>query len=151
MRRYPRRGDGPDRPLPDDPGGGTAGASIRRVEALTGTGAETFVHRRNDLVANLAGRLQTTPDALADRVRQLQDELAEARKSLTSVQRSQAREEAARLAASPTEVHGVPLVASVVSAPDDRALREMSDAIRSRLGSGVILLATETGGQARSS
>ncbi len=127
---------------------GTA-AGIRRVEALTGTGAETFVHRRNDLVANLAGRLQTTPDALADRVRQLQDELAEARKSLTTVQRSQAREEAARLAASPTEVNGVPLVAAVVSAPDDRALREMSDAIRSRLGSGVILLATETGGQAQ--
>ncbi|HEU5348029.1 MAG TPA: alanine--tRNA ligase, partial [Ktedonobacterales bacterium] len=30
-------------------------AGIRRVEALTGTGAETFVYRRNDLVANLAG------------------------------------------------------------------------------------------------
>ena len=36
-----------------------------------------------------------------------------------------------------------------VSAPDDRALREMGDAIRDRLGSGVILLATEIDGQAR--
>lgn len=127
---------------------GTA-AGIRRVEALTGTGAEMFVHRRNDLVSNLAGRLQTTPDALADRVRQLQEELTEARRSLTNIQRSQAREEAARLAASPNEVNGVPLVAAVVSAPDDKTLREMSDAIRSRLGSGVILLAREADGQAQ--
>lgn len=127
---------------------GTA-AGIRRVEALTGTGAETFVHRRNDLVSNLAGRLQTTPDALADRVRQLQDELADARRSLNNIQRSQAREEAARLAASPTEVNGVPLVAAVVSAPDTQALQAMSDAIRNRLGSGVILLAREGDGQAQ--
>jgi alanyl-tRNA synthetase len=127
---------------------GTA-AGIRRVEALTGTGAETFVHRRNDLVSSLAGRLQTTPDALADRVRQLQDELADARRSLNNIQRSQAREEAARLAASPTEVNGVPLVAAVVSAPDTQALQEMSDAIRNRLGSGVILLAREGDGQAQ--
>jgi alanyl-tRNA synthetase len=127
---------------------GTA-AGIRRVEALTGTGAETFVHRRNDLVSSLAGRLQTTPDALADRVRQLQDELADARRSLNNIQRNQAREEAARLAASPTEVNGVPLVAAVVSAPDTQALQEMSDAIRNRLGSGVILLAREGDGQAQ--
>lgn len=124
-------------------------AGIRRVEALTGTGAERFVYRRNDLVANLAGRLQTTPDALTDRVRQLQEELTEARRSLANIQRRQARDEAAQLAASPTEVNGIPLVAAVVSAPDDKTLREMSDAIRSRLGSGVILLAAESNGQAR--
>ena len=105
---------------------GTA-AGIRRVEALTGTGAEMFVHRRNDLVSGLAGRLQTTPDALADRVRQLQEELNEARRSLATMQRNQAREEAARLAETSTEVNGVRLVAAVVSAPDDKALREMSD------------------------
>ena len=36
-----------------------------------------------------------------------------------------------------------------VSVPDDKALREMGDAIRGRIGSGVILLATEIEGQAR--
>jgi alanyl-tRNA synthetase len=127
---------------------GTA-AGIRRVEALTGTGAEMFVHRRNDLVRGLAGRLQTTPDALADRVHQLQEELNEVRRSLADMQRSQTREEAARLAANSTEVNGVPLVAAVVSVPDDKTLREMSDGIRSRLGSGVILLAMENDGQAQ--
>ena len=82
-------------------------------------------------------------------MRQLQDELAETRRSLGAIQRGQTREEAARLAASPAEVNGVPLVAAVVSAPDTQALHDMSDAIRSRLGSGVILLAREADGQAQ--
>jgi alanyl-tRNA synthetase len=127
----------------------STGTGTRRVEALTGTGADQFVRRRNDLVASLAGRLQTTPDALSDRVHQLQEELAEARKQLAGAQRDQARNEAAQLAASPGEVRGVPLVASLVSAPDDRALRELGDAVRSRLGSGIIVLATQANGQAR--
>ena len=38
----------------------------------------------------------------------LQDELAEARRTLQQAQRAQAREEAAHLAATPEEVHGVP-------------------------------------------
>jgi alanyl-tRNA synthetase len=46
-------------------------------------------------------------------------------------------------------VAGIPVVAATVSVPDDRALRDLSDAIRSRLGSGVVLLAAEVDGQAR--
>ena len=42
-----------------------------------------------------------------------------------------------------------PVVIAQVSVPDDKALREMGDAIRDRIGSGVILLATEIEGQAR--
>ncbi len=126
-------------------------AGIRRIEALTGQGAISHLRRRSDLVETLADRLQTAPepDSIADRVRQLQDELTETRKRLAQVQRGQAREEAARLAASPARVRDVPVVAAVVSVPDDRALRDLGDAIRARLGSGVIALGAELDGQAR--
>jgi alanyl-tRNA synthetase len=125
------------------------GTNMRRIEALTGHGAETHLRRRSDLVTNMAERLQTTPDSLVDRVQQLQEELAEARRDLRRAQASQGREEAARLAATPVDVQGVPVVAAVVSAPDDRTLREMGDAIRNQLPSGVIVLAAELDGQAR--
>jgi alanyl-tRNA synthetase len=126
-------------------------AGTRRIEALTGVGAMRHLRRRSDLVDTLADRLQTAPepDSIADRVRQLQDELAEMKRRLTQVQRGQAREEAARLAASPIRMGDVPIVAAAVSVPDDRALRDMADAIRSRLGTGVVLLAAELGDQAR--
>jgi alanyl-tRNA synthetase len=129
----------------------SVGANIRRVEALTGTGALGHLRRRSDLVSLLATRLQTAPDptAIEERMRQIQDELAEARRTLQQAQRAQARAEAAHLAATPEEVHGANLVIATVTVPDDKALREMGDAIRDRMGSGVILLATEIEGQAR--
>src|SRR5579859_3717310 len=127
----------------------SVGTNIRRVEALTGFGAETHLRRRSDLVSNAAERLQTTPDTLVERVQALQEELAEARRQLRKAQASQWREEAARLAGAPREARGVPVVAAVVQVGDDRALREMGDAIRGRLGSGVIALAAEVDGQAR--
>jgi alanyl-tRNA synthetase len=125
------------------------GTGIRRIEALTGVGAETHLRRHSDLVTSAAERLQTTPDSLVERVQQLQEELAEARRDLRRAQMSQGREEAARLAATPADVAGIPLVAAVVSVPDDRTLREMGDAIRARLISGVIVLAAEIDGQVR--
>ncbi len=124
-------------------------SGTRRVEALTGTGAEDFFRKRNDTVLSLSSRLQTNPDALNERVNALQEELKEAQRQLAQVRRGQSREEAQRLASEPQTVNGVPLVAAVVAPRDEKALREMGDAVRSRLGSGVIVLATENDGQAR--
>jgi alanyl-tRNA synthetase len=127
----------------------SVGTSVRRIEALTGTGAQTYLRSRNALVATMAERLQTTPEQIADRVQQLQEELSAARRQLRRAQAEASREEADRLARSPRDVRGVPLVAAVVPVADERALREMGDAIRNKLGSGVILLAAELDGQAR--
>jgi alanyl-tRNA synthetase len=124
-------------------------AGVRRIEALTGLGALAHLRARSELVDTLVERLQARPDTVVERVRALQEELGEARKRLNQVQRGQAREEAERLAAAPRQVAGIPVVAATVSVPDDRGLRDLSDAIRSRLGSGVVLLAAEVDGQAR--
>ena len=124
-------------------------SSVRRIESLTGLGAQDFLRDRSRLVETVAERLQTTPDTLGERVRALQEELSDTRRQLRKAQTSQWRDEAARIAASPVEVRGVPVVAAVVSAADERVLREMGDAIRSRIGTGVIVLAADLDGQAR--
>jgi alanyl-tRNA synthetase len=125
------------------------GTNLRRIEALTGVGARTYLTERSALLANAAERLQTTPDTVGDRVQQLQEELAATRRELRRMQGAQGREEAQRLVSTAREVHGVPVVAAAVSAPDERALREMGDAVRTRLNSGVIVLAANLDGQAR--
>src|SRR5262249_61664818 len=80
---------------------------------------------------------------------QLQEELAATRRELRRVQGAQGREEAQRLVSDAQQVRGVPVVAAQVAAADERALREMGDAIRARLNSGVIVLAATLDGQAR--
>jgi alanyl-tRNA synthetase len=126
-------------------------AGIRRIEAFTGRGALAHLQGRSALVSGIADRLQTPPDpvAIQDRIQQLQDDLTDTRRKLAQVQRGQAREIAADLAASPVRAGDIPVVAAVVSVADDRALRDLADAVRGRLGSGVVLLAAEVDGQAR--
>jgi alanyl-tRNA synthetase len=116
-------------------------AGIRRIEALTGRAAETYLTGRTQTVEALAAKLQTSPDALETRVEQLVQDLAAARKRLAQLDRAAAREEANQLASAPKTVSGIHVVAAEVSASDDKTLREMGDQIRSRLGSGVVVLA----------
>ena len=125
------------------------GTSVRRIEALTGTGAEGYLRSRSDVVTTLAERLQTTPDQIVGRVQQLQEELNTTRRQLRRAQGESSREEANRLAASHQVVRGVPLVAAVTAVADERGLREMGDAIRNQMGSGVVVLAAELEGQVR--
>ena len=127
----------------------SVGTSVRRIEALTGVGARTHLTQRNDLMTSAAERLQTTPDSLVDRIQQMQEELSEARRQLRKAQNEQGRDVAARLASSPQQVRDVAVVSAAVSVADDRALRELGDAIRSRIGSGVIVLVAVIDGQAR--
>ncbi|MGH2486264.1 MAG: alanine--tRNA ligase-related protein, partial [Ktedonobacterales bacterium] len=127
----------------------SVGANIRRIEALTGFGAQAHLRARSELVTSAAERLQTTPDSLLERVQQLQEELSEARRELRKTQSAQGREEAQRLASTAVQARGVPVVAAVVLAMDDRSLREMGDMIRGRLGTGVIVLASTLNDQAR--
>ncbi len=122
----------------------SSAAGIRRIEALTGQAAATYLMGRKHLVDALASRLQTSPDMLEQRVAQLAADLTSARKELDRAQRESFRDEAARLAAAATPVRGSSVVAASVIAPSNEALLEMNDRIRERLGPAVILLATKT-------
>jgi alanyl-tRNA synthetase len=125
------------------------GAGVRRVEALTGFGAQDFLRERSDLLTRVADRLATTPDTLVQRVEQLQEELGDARRKLRQAQHMAGREEAVHLASEARDVHGAKVVAAAVSVPNDRALRELADAVRGRLGAGVIVLVADFEGQVR--
>lgn len=123
-------------------------AGVRRIEALTGRGAEEYLWRHKEIVMALASQLQTGPDMLADRVEQLQRELAATRRQLAQYRRESARHIAEELASRPVKIKDIPVIAAQVEAPDDQALREQSDLIRSRLGPGVIVLGSALGDRA---
>ena len=118
-------------------------AGIRRIEALTGRGAEAYLRHRSALVEALAAKLQATPDTLETRVEQVTQELASARRQIAQFQREAALHQAEDVARRATDVAGVPVVAASVNVPDDKVLREMGDMVRSKLGHpGVVVLAS---------
>ncbi len=118
-------------------------AGIRRIEALTGRGAEAYLRRRSAAIDTLAARLQTQPDMLESRVEQLLQELAAARRSVAQYHREAAQREAEALAKDAQEVSGVLVVAATVNVPDEKVLREMGDIVRNKLSRpGVVVVAS---------
>jgi alanyl-tRNA synthetase len=117
-------------------------AGIRRIEALTGRGAEAYLRRRSATVDAISTILQTQPDQLEARIEQMAQELAAARKQIAQFQREAAIQQTETLARSAQDVAGVPVVAVSANVPDDRVLREIGDVVLHKLGKpGVVVLA----------
>ncbi len=121
-------------------------AGIRRIEALTGRGAEAYLRGRSATVERVAAKLQTQPDMLETRVEQLQQELTTARRLVAQFQRDAALRQVEVLVERAQEVAGVPVLATTVDVADDKVLREMGDMVRSKLRMpGVVVLASNAG------
>ncbi len=125
----------------------SVGAGVRRVEAVTGRGAVDFVQHRLGLLEQVAARLGVPPDELEWRVERLEEELDSAQREIRRLEQRLARREFESLLDAVERVDGVPMIAARVEAPTMDALRQMTDWLRDRLGSGVFVLGTVVDGR----
>ena len=122
-------------------------AGIRRIEAVTGAGAVTFVERHQDLLAGIARQLEAAPAETPDRVQRLLDQQADLRRRLQAAERAEARRLAVDLASGSVAVGPISLVAADTSVGNRDALRGLTDDLRQRLTapSVIVLAATIEG------
>ncbi len=115
------------------------GSGMRRIEALTGDGADAYVTARLALLDVAAGAVgATTVEALPDRVAALQAELRETRRRLRA---GGALPKPGELAARAEPVHdGVRLVAFAGPFESIDQLKGVARDVRGALGDGVIAL-----------
>jgi alanyl-tRNA synthetase len=123
------------------------GAGVRRIEALTGRAAEAYVEAQSAAVRELAGRLDTQPEQLVERVTALQEELKAQSKRLQALERDSARRAAEGLLAGAERVDAASVVAGRVPAVSAESLREAGDWLRDRLGSAVVVLGAIVNGR----
>ncbi len=116
------------------------GAGVRRIEALTGRGAEAWLDERLGLLDRVAGALSAPPADAPRRVEALLQEVDDARRAASATQRASSRQEAEALLDQAQEVNGVRVVAAAANAPSVDELRAMGDWLRDKLGSGVVAL-----------
>ncbi len=121
-------------------GESSIGAGMRRIEAVSGRGAERTVRSRLNASDTAAATLSTTVDELGDRIEGLLQELDEARRARETADRRLAASAAESLLDLKQDVDGVALVAARVSVAQVDALRDMGDWLRDKLGSGVVAL-----------
>ncbi len=119
------------------------GAGMRRIEALTGRGAEEYVRQQSSEFTQLAHRLGTSRAGAIAKADALVAELDTMRKRVEKLERSLASAAATnRTLGEPAQVEGVPVLVQVVDAPSLDALRYTGDAARKAVPSGVIVIAS---------
>ncbi len=126
---------------------GSIGAGLRRIEAITGRGAEAFVDQRLASLEGVAQSLETSPEEVGGKLAGFLAELDKERKRALSLEKELARKEAESLLGRVEVVKGVNLLSARVSSSSQPVLREMADFIRDRLKSAVVVLGAVSGGR----
>ncbi|HEX3942187.1 MAG TPA: alanine--tRNA ligase [Acidobacteriaceae bacterium] len=127
-------------------GEGSVSSGVRRVEAVTGMGAlEEF--RRDHQVAHFAGQVAgagaqglSPADALRQKLAAQEEEMKRLRRELDQVRMKSAASSVSSAAQDAVDVDGIKVLAQRVDALDRGQLRTLVDNLRSKLGSGVVVL-----------
>ena len=124
--------------------GGVA-AGIRRVEAVTGQNALHFLQGLEDKINEAAAVLKTHPGDLVNRVSQLQESLRQAERELEKVNSKFAASQGDELATQAVEINGIKVLAARLDGADSQVLRETMDALKIKLKTAAIILASVQG------
>ena len=123
-------------------------AGVRRIEAMTGPGALAYVEQQEELLGEAASALKVAPGELPQRVaalleerKKLERELADARRKLATGGGGEAGGEA-------KEVGGVKFVARLLDGTPPKDLKPTADALKQKIGSGVVALVAVNDGKA---
>jgi alanyl-tRNA synthetase len=126
-------------------GEGSVSSGVRRIEAVTGTGAlDEF--RRGFAVSKLAEQIagksdgQNPANALRNRLANQDDEIKRLRRELDEARMKSAAGRVGNAAAEAVEVSGVKVLAQRVDGLDRNQMRALVDTLRAKLGSGVAVL-----------
>ncbi len=118
------------------------GAGLRRIEAVTGREAISFVEKRLSDMEKIAEGVGASLEEAQDKVYSLVNELENERKQRQALERELARKTAESLLSQTEVVSGVNLLVAEVPSSKMEMLREMADLFRDRLGSAIIVLGT---------
>ncbi|GFN33575.1 alanine--tRNA ligase [Paenibacillus xylaniclasticus] len=116
------------------------GSGVRRIEAVTGRHAYTYMESQFDLLKQAAGLLKSNMADVPKRIEALFGQVKELSRDNESLQAKLSRIEAGSLIEQAKTVGGVTVLTAAVSAPSMDALRGIVDELKSKLSSAVIVL-----------
>jgi alanyl-tRNA synthetase len=126
----------------------SSAANVRRIEALTGSGAVELLREHDRLLTEIAGELRARPQDALTVLRARESGRRELERSLREgVGPAGGAVDVEALAASAQPVEDVPVLTATVQAPDAHALMEILDRVRGRLDGSAIVLGTAVDGR----
>jgi alanyl-tRNA synthetase len=123
-------------------------AGVRRIEAVTGAVAVQLAQRRRATLGAILDALNAKEDHAVDAIEKLQSENKRLAREATQLKTRLAMGEGAGAGADETiDVGGVKLARRKVVDLDKNALRELSDSVKAKIKSGVVVLASASDGK----
>ncbi|MFB4162196.1 alanine--tRNA ligase [Geomicrobium sp. JSM 1781026] len=127
---------------------GGIGAGVRRIEAMTGTGAYKYTVDRLELLDRTQQLLKVkTNEDVPRRVTQLLEELKEKDREIESMSAKLGNMDAKKLLDEKKEINGVHVVAGIVPERDMDGLRQIADELKQQLTEGIVVLGTSKDGK----
>jgi len=123
-------------------------AGVRRIEALTGLGALHYARRLEEDSRKISSLVKAEGGDAVEKVVRLISRQKEMQREIDTLQSRLNASASADLLAGAREIGGVKTLAVKVDVADVKGLRELSDTLKDRLGSGVIAIGTEIDGKA---
>ncbi|MBJ7441212.1 MAG: alanine--tRNA ligase [Sphingopyxis sp.] len=124
-------------------------SGVRRIEALTGDAARTWLNGRDEALKAAAAALKTSPDDVPARVAQLAEALKKAERELADAKKALAMGGGGGATGPAVEQVGdTAFIAQVVDGLDPKELRGTVDGLKKQVGSGVAMLVAVNDGRA---
>ena len=123
-------------------------AGVRRIEAATGRNALMAVRRMEDDRRAIATLVKGDVDQAVDRVEKLLVRQKELQREVDTLQSKLNAVQSGDLMSACATVAGVSVLATQVTVEDSKALRDLADQLRDRIGSGIIVLGAAIDGKA---
>ena len=117
-------------------------AGIRRIECVTGCGAEKFVQDIEDKLHKASSLLKTNPNDLENRIKQLLEEKKKLENQILEIKKSFVANKAADNQDKIDTVNGVKFVGRAIPNVHPKELKSFIDEINASIGSGIVVLAT---------
>jgi alanyl-tRNA synthetase len=124
---------------------GAVAAGVRRIEAVTGMPAWRCLREEAGTLHGVARELKVAAPEVPERVRKLSAQIKALEKALQEARRRSSRDLVGEILSFASEVAGVRRVSAEVEAMDAAALRDLADAVKGKLSSGILLLGAREG------
>ena len=115
-------------------------AGVRRIEAITGEKAVAWMQQSESKFHNLGKLLKADPAQSVEKVEQLLDKSKQLEKQIQQLQSKLASSQGSDLASNAEDVNGVKLLVAKLEGVEPKALRDMQDQLKNKLGSSIVVL-----------
>lgn len=122
-------------------------AGVRRVEAVTGDNALTYLQSLESTVQQLASTLKAAPAEVPARLTQVLEQVRALEKELAAARGKLASSQGDDLLSQAVDVKGIKVLAAVLDGADAKGLRETLDKLKDKLKTAAIVLAAVEGGK----